>query len=346
MKRLPSKTTFLLASATAASLFPSIAKAAVALTQGPVDVADFKPTAGDVAFGFPTSNGNDNNTGNFTHADNLNPPPNNPFWEVDLQGTFNLINFGVTDRAGCCDPNRLNGSTVTLLGAGGSVIATQSIGGIPNGTFGSVFNFDNGGAGYSGVQRVRIDGSTQYFQFAEFDAIANLTTPVNWALGAAAQFYSAGGSPVQGWPGFPASFITDGIFTTFTHPDNPTPHGGYYAEIDLGQSIFIDNITLTGRLDGCCPERLVGYDVQFFDAAHTLVHTINHPGGTTPTETIDVIGGFGGLGPQTRFLRVVNANGADYGPQVGELQVFGVIPEPSAAVLLALGACGLRRRRR
>src|SRR5688572_4547124 len=138
MKRISSRTAILMASAALASLYSSEAGAAVAVTAGPVDVADFKPTIGDVAFGFPTSNGNDNNIGNFTHADNTNPPPNNPFWEVDLQGTFNLTQFVVTDRAGCCDPNRLNGSTVTLYGSGGSVIATQNIGGIPNVPYGSV----------------------------------------------------------------------------------------------------------------------------------------------------------------------------------------------------------------
>jgi hypothetical protein len=325
----------------ALALSSTVGKAAIAYAS--VDVADFKPTSGDVAFGFPTSNGNDGNVSTFNHADNTNPAPNNPYWEVDLQGAFNLTQIVVTDRAGCCSPNRLNGSTISLIGAGGALLGTESIGGIVDGTFGSVFSFNNGGVGYSGVERVRIDGSQQYFQFAEFDAFS--LQPKNWALGAVAGHYNAGGSLVASWPSLPAGNITDGNFNSISHPQDQAS-SGYYAQIDLGQSIYIDSITMTGRLDGCCPERLEGYQLQFLDAAGGLLHTMNHPGSTTPTETIDVIGSFGGLGPQARFVRVVNANGANYGPQIGELQVFGVVPEPSATILLGLGLCGLLRRRR
>ena len=68
------------------------------------NIALNKPTPGDVAFGFPTSNGNDGKITTFNHADNPNPAPNNPFWSVDLQGTFNLTRVEIVDRILCCDP--------------------------------------------------------------------------------------------------------------------------------------------------------------------------------------------------------------------------------------------------
>lgn len=84
----------------------------------------------------------------------------NPYWEVDLSGNFDLQSVVITDRIGtCCDPNRLNGSTVTFYGAGGSTIGTAPIS-IADGTFGSIITLDNGGAGYAGVERIRIDGLT------------------------------------------------------------------------------------------------------------------------------------------------------------------------------------------
>lgn len=55
------------------------------------NVALGKPTTGDTAFGFPTSNGNDGSISTFNHADNVNPAPDNPYWTVDLQGAFHLM---------------------------------------------------------------------------------------------------------------------------------------------------------------------------------------------------------------------------------------------------------------
>ncbi len=112
------------------------------------NVALNKPTFGDTAFGAPTSRGNDGidgnaDSGNWTHAnyptsavpypgEAVNAP--NPYWEVDLQGSYNLTSFDVTDRVGCCGPvSRLDGSMVTLIGAGGSIVGTQALTGLVGG---------------------------------------------------------------------------------------------------------------------------------------------------------------------------------------------------------------------
>ncbi len=78
------------------------------------------PTSGDIALGFSAANGNDGNLATFNPT---NPAPNNPPWEVNLQGTFSLTEIVATNRVDCCNPNRLKGSTISLI-PGGSARAT------------------------------------------------------------------------------------------------------------------------------------------------------------------------------------------------------------------------------
>jgi hypothetical protein len=327
------------------------------------NVALGKATFGDTAFGAPTSRGNDGidgnaDSGNWTHANypsSAVPYPGevanapNPYWEVDLGGSFNLDSANVTDRVGCCDPSRLDGSTVTFFGAGGSVVGTESITVLGGG---ATYSWNNDGAGYAGVERIRIDGSNagnaiQYFQFSELQALATIQAPINWALGAAAQYYDGSGTPVAAWGGLPASHITDGNLNTLSHPLNQF-NAGYYVDVDLGQELLIDNLDLTGRLDGCCPDRLQDFTIEFLDGSGVMTHSMAIAGQVTTTSNIDVIGSYGGDGPLAQTIRIVNSNGDNYGPQVGELEVYGIqaIPEPSGAVLSLLGATLLFRRRR
>lgn len=341
--------------------------AAVAVAPVYTDVADGKPTFGDTAFGAPTSRGNDGvaSPDNWTHADyptSATPYPGeganapNPYWEVDLQGSHDLDNIVITDRIGCCDPSRLDGSIVTLFNGSGGIIGTEMIAGIA-GTTGSRLTFDNGGGGYTGVARVRIDGVNggapiQYFQFSEFDAnvFEGATAPINFAAGAPVSLMDASGVPAATWPGFPAANITDGVLSSITHPQ-PQAATGFYFEIDLGQEILVDNFDITGRgfRDACCPERLEDWRVEFLDGDGMTTFSYDHTGQTVMTDNIDVIGMTGGFGPAAQFVRVINANGADYGPQIGEFALYGVpVPEPGVAGLAAMAACAAawRRRRR
>jgi hypothetical protein len=136
------------------------------------NVALNKPTSGDEAFGFPTSNGNDGSIDTFTHADNTNPPPDNPFWQVDLEGIFDLTRIELVDRAdGCCSPNRLEGSSLTVFDVSMTPIYTSApITGLTDPSSGELITFDNGGAGFAGAAHIRVDGANQFFQFAELRA--------------------------------------------------------------------------------------------------------------------------------------------------------------------------------
>ena len=340
----------------------SEASAAVALNP-PVltNVALNKPTFGDTAFSAPTARGNDGITGaaasgNWTHADyptSAVPYPGevgnapNPYWEVDLQGSFTIEQMVVSDRNGCCTPNRLNGSTITLFDAGGGIVGTESISGLPDNNPGAATTATFSTT-YANVARARIDGLSNFFQFSEFEAIASIATPLNWAMGAATQVYDNTGAPRNAWPGLPATNATDGAVGAVTHPEDQPDHTNWYLEIDLGQEIYIDNISLTGRgfQDACCPERLRDYSVEFLNAAGVSQFTYHHTGITQFTDNIDIIGLTGGLGPQTRTVRIINRDGTQFGPQVAEFQAFGVVPEPSSSLLLlAASTLSLRRRR-
>ena len=459
-----------------------------------VNVAEFKPTFGDVAFGAATSRGNDGvdgtvDTTNWTHADyptsavpfpgEADPAPN-PYWQVDLGAAFVLTRIQLVDRVGCCDPHRLNGSTITLFDSLGDVVGDPILvdGLAPNNPAGTaVLDYDNAGAGWGGVAAIRIDGAAtnQYFQFSEFRAFSmqpeppnnaalgatvtssaatwggqgpenitdgNLATqshpladfgtlgftysidlgqiynleeivlfnrtdaccperlsnyrvsvhiddgnglpgdvvwtadvrtdgsnsgnngrdqltadldadgtmagrhltienlsdapynpqiaevqaltfddipepPENFALGATAGYFNAAGVPVDSWGGLPASNVTDGIKTTVSHPLDMVSND-YYLEIDLGETVAVGSVAVSGRLDACCMDRLEDARLELLDEGLNVIFTQVMAGQVTTTQTFEIAGGASG-----RYLRIFNANGTGYGPQVAEVEVFG-----------------------
>ncbi len=305
------------------------------------NVALGKPTAGDVAFGYPTSNGNDGDIGTFNHADNLNAPPANPYWEVDLGGSFDLTKVEIVDRLGCCDPNRLNGSEIRLFDQNGAQIGSQLlVDGLPPASpdlATGTKSFDNGGSGWTGVARIRVDGYTQYFQFTELRAFSlQPPAPVN-----VARFGIASASG-EVWPGMVPGNLIDGSVTTLSHPLGGFGETlGFTYTVDLLESHTFERLELLNRV-GCCPERLTNFRVSLHGADGTGamgpavwsadLRTGGDNSGDSGTDTVtadlDADGTFAG-----RFITVENLSNDAYNPQIAELRAltFDPLPENLAA---------------
>lgn len=326
-----------------------------------VDVSQAKSTFGDSAFGAPTSRGNDGidgttNTGNWTHADYPNsavPYPGeiavapNPYWEVDLGESFDLTRIQLVDRVDCCDPHRLNGSTITLFDEFGTTVGSPiTVDGLavsnPAGT--AVVDFDNAGAGWAGVSRIRIDGlaTNQYFQFSEFRTFSLQPAPLpNAALGATVT--TSGPT----WSNQGPQNITDGNPGTQSHPlAGAGATLGFTYSIDLGKAYQLEEILIYNRTDNCCPERLSNYRVSLHDddgngLPGTLVWTaeVRIDGSNSGTSGIDSLTGdmdvdgvFTG-----QHIVVENLSNNEYNPQIAELQALTLDPLPVPRENIALG---------
>lgn len=133
------------------------------------------------------------------------------------------------------------------------------------------------------------------------------------------------------WGSFKPGSLTDGDPATFTHPAASSGTTGFTYEVDLGATRQLERIVLRNRQDGCCPERLTRFRVEVWsdsggstgtrmwsaalraDGSHSGVGGVD-----TITASMDPDGVFAG-----RFVRVVNASGAAYNPQLAEIEVYG-----------------------
>lgn len=200
-----------------------------------------------------------------------------------------------------------------------------------------------------------VNGNLVLSEFTVDDAVAIPTVPyvrpANIALGKPVSVDFAT------WPGQPSTIITDGNFNNVVHPSGPggnpnvpTPLGTFF-EIDLDSTFILDSIRITGRADGCCPERLTRYRVQVLDAARDPVWTGDfRMDGSNPgvggADTITAAMGSGVFAGQ--YIRIINNGGGNYSPQIAEVEAFGV-PEPATCWLMGLGlaatAWTIRERR-
>src|SRR5690606_8427407 len=152
-------------------------------------------------------------------------------------------------------------------------------------------------------------------QIAELRAFSFDPAPLNLAFGKPVELYDSSDTPVPTWSGFPASRLVDGFLNTISHPLDDFSEG-YYYQIDLEAEVAIGEVRLSGRLDGCCPERLSNFLLEILDGASDSVFVEEVPDQVTLPVTVD-IGNVTG-----RYLRIINAGGASYSPQVGEVAVF------------------------
>lgn len=351
------KVRFVLAAAAVAAFCAVSARPAHAII---TNVALGKPTTGDVAFGFPTSNAVDGNLGNITHSNNVGPV----FWQVDFTAAYNVMAVELINRGDGCCPERLNGATLSVLDSTLSPLFTSAP--IAGAGVGQVFTFDNGGLGFSGAQYVRVDHANQYLSIAELRAIADVAPP---PFGNLAQIF---GTATQSTTGFslPASGAIDGnrIGNSISHTatGDMTPS----LSVDLGNLYRIEEIGVYTR-DNCCtppagvsPERDYNLTVEVLDGDGNVVYT--HPvynpwDGVDPPGSAPIVGlgasftidlGAGVIGKSVRVSKIAQG-GANHSEwlSIAELEVYGsttAVPEPSSVCLAALGLLGgafvVRRR--
>ncbi|MFT5104895.1 MAG: hypothetical protein ACI9UA_000513, partial [Pseudoalteromonas tetraodonis] len=89
-------------------------------------------------------------------------------------------------------------------------------------------------------------------------------------LGTSVGYFDAGDLSTGTWAGNPASNVTDRNLTNFTHSLDQS-RAGYCVQVNLGADITIGSIDVTGRTDGCCPERLEDATLELYDSALNLV---------------------------------------------------------------------------
>lgn len=240
-----------------------------------------------------------------------------------------------------------NGASLTNVGSNMLQLA-----GTPSGGASSYFLTTTGG--FSNVTGFRLE----LFPVAgNLGAAANgnlvLTELQAWTDGSINRALAA---PVTAngatWPGFPASYITDGTVGTLVHPDTGSQTNFSYT-VDLQQDLNLSSLEVVNRADGCCPERLWNYRVQVLDALQSPVwsgdiRTTGTNANNSGVAGIDTITAAMGAGTFTgRYVRITNLSNEPYNPQISEFRAFGApIPEPSVGVF----ACGafllaLRRRR-
>jgi len=148
---------------------------------------------------------------------------------------------------------------------------------------------------------------------------------INWARNQPVE------SSGPNWGSFKPGALTDGDPSTFTHPAASTGTLHFTYQVDLGAHRGLDRIVLRNRDDGCCPERLSRVRVEVWSDEggqpgekrwETLLRGDGSNSGVagldTLTANLDPDGVFAG-----RFVRVVNASGAAYNPQLAEIEVYG-----------------------
>ena len=154
----------------------------------------------------------------------------------------------------------------------------------------------------------------------------------NLAAGKPIGFFDPAGNAVGAWSSFPATNMVDNNLATVSHPADMAS-SDYYVELDLGEEIPIGFVVLTGRgfADGCCAERLENTTLAILDGGGNVVSSQVLNEQIQFTLEVDL----SAVQPRGRYVRVINSGGFDYGPQLGELEVYGSAGLPTDFAITA-----------
>ena len=285
----------------------------------------------------------DGNLGTFSHPATMAVTLGFKY-DINLGRAYVLERLRIYNRNDGCCPERLSNYRVSVLADNGS--------GVPllpalwttivraNGT-----NSGSGGvdellasahpAGTFTGQWIRVEninGLAYHTQVAEVQAISfDGGSSPNLALFKPATFKSDTHAAANTYAGYPATNLTDGNVSSFSHPDTLTAPAplGYYYEVDLQSTHPLHRIVLYGRSDGCCQERLANFRVAVLadnagvPGAQVWSADLHTDGTWPPTGGADTITADMGAGTFTgRFIRVINRSGVAFNPQIGEIEAY------------------------
>ena len=162
-----------------------------------------------------------------------------------------------------------------------------------------------------------MDGASDAAEVARGTDPSDPESGNNLAVGKTGGFFTADDIATGAWGGLPATNVLDGNLASFSHPLDQAA-AGYYFELDLGEEVLVGAIELTGRGDGCCPERLEDATLVILNEARQEVFSQSLEGQIQATRELDLTASQA-LG---RYVQIVNSNGSDYAPQLGEIAVY------------------------
>ncbi len=212
----------------------------------------------------------------------------NSWWQVDLKSEYNIDTIKVFGRTDACCDTRLSNFDVTIIDANGNTTYTQTFTTAPSP---SITINANGATGR--IIRVQQNTGT-VLNLAEVEVYGSEITPPidssNLALNGVA---SQSSTIFEGEASRAIDGNTNGAYSggSVTHTNNDaTP----YWQVQLDSEYPIGDITIFGRTDACCLERLSNFTVMVYnEGTRTFLKTFqSYP---DPSITVNAGGAVGNL---------------------------------------------------
>lgn len=277
-----------------------------------------------------------------------------PWWQVDLGSPQSITGVHLFNRGDCC-ADRLSNFIVSTSNdpAFGSVLSQTHFSG-------QALSMEKillppSEAQYLRVQLADTGATNRVLSLAEVDIFS--AGPVGSLSGTVGDLASLFGTATQsstrvGGGGNVAEVALDGRFFGDFNREATTTHTNTevnpWFEVDLSSApakALIKEITLYNRWD-CCQDRLSNFRLSIWDGATEVWGEDFLTDGVNPDLIFSVADATGFLGQGDR-VRLELLGGDPRILSLSEIQIWGVAPEPTRAMLLtlALGAIMLRRRR-
>ena len=219
------------------------------------------------AWGWVESRAVDGNPGSGYHSPETQE---DHWWEVDMGSSYDFERIEVLSRSGGNPPyvDRLNGAIVIALDVDRNVVFTgAAVSGSP-----LVIQYDNGGAGFTGVQYIRVE--KPYIEGTERNIltlmevraqkIATVVDPQEYVV----PIPNAVAMQTTPNASYPASNALDGNYGNFTHTDSGSANN--YWEVDLSETIDIPAVKVYNR-SSCCGNRLINTVLSIMDEDRNVV---------------------------------------------------------------------------